>query len=191
MNTTTKVIGWVEYTLTVDTENVTAYMKRKAPRSYLWYKYVFNYRFRSVERMDEYISKYIEDLIISHENAEAYKIQRKAEKKQRIDEFKAKTVVWDILVNSRWYEQTNVDARQIVDIKGSTVTIRKIGTEIQDDERHHYMSYTVKPMKDNFILDDWQYIEERKRISQRWVSFNFWGCDVRDWKRNYTNTCYA
>ncbi len=78
----------------------------------------FNYLFRSQERRDEYVAKYIDDLRESQEYAS----------KRRADRNKPHTLEVDDILYSSWgYDQTNVDFYQVVEVVGKcTVIIREI-----------------------------------------------------------------
>lgn len=133
------------YVLTVKEElNIALCMKAKSKARFP--KALFNYRFKSPERMDEYCSEWIErvEKNINSEN------ERKAKKKEAQNNMNHNFVEGSIIYNSWGYDQTNIDFYQIVEVKPKSVILRKIescyvsGTE-------GFMCANVKPIKDCFV----------------------------------------
>jgi hypothetical protein len=134
------------YELAMDYGNNVAKCVRPAPRARLGYKIEFNYRFGSEARMVEYC----EDFLASLDRAAAYKEQRKIERANARKEAIANVKEGDIYVASWGWEQTNVDAYQVVAKKGASVVLREIALEsIEGSEG--FMSDRVRPVKDAFI----------------------------------------
>lgn len=102
------------------------------------------YSFSTVERYNLYAESFWADAVRT--------ILRKAERAQKTAI--ARQVghgleVGDILTGSWGYEQTNVDAYQIVKVTKGTVTLRRLALELK--ETHSSMSGTSIPIKDSFI----------------------------------------
>lgn len=117
----------------------TAYVRRgKKP--------AFSYRFRTKERREEYVRKWV-DGEVKHE------ARKQAERKARSAGHSLK--VGDVLNTSWGYDQTNVDYYQVVGLKGkATVKLREIAAR-QHDESH------VLPAVDSFIGETFE-----KRVNQ-------------------------
>ena len=115
-----------ELTLFIDKERLVARCERPARWARLGAKIVFNYRFRSVERMTQYIEKFIEDRIESKKLREERKFEQKLQSIQLADAVK----VGDLFVDSWGYEQTQVDLYQVVaKPSAKTVVVRPIACE--------------------------------------------------------------
>lgn len=83
------------------------------------------------------------------------------------EEYKEKRKVWSMFYSSRGYEQTNVDFYQVIEKKGMTLKLRRIGAERV--ETHSSMSEDVKPVKDSFRDEEIL----TKRINNYWdISLN-------------------
>jgi len=145
--------------LTIDAERPVAKCVRFTKRARLGYKIEFNYRFGTVERMFEYCADYLKRLA----ETEAYKAERKAKRVVERKEAQENVKEGDIFVASWGWEQTNVDAYQVVAKKGATVTLREIGLKsIEGSEG--FMSDLVVPVKDAFIGEEF-----KKRITGRGI----------------------
>ena len=132
--------------LTIDEARPVARCIRPTKRARLGYKVEFNYRFGTVARMIEFCEKFLAKL----ERAEEYKAERKAARAAARKEAQENVKKGDIFVASWGWEQTNVDAYQVVEKKGATVTLREIGLDtIYGSEG--FMSDRVRPVKNLFI----------------------------------------
>lgn len=117
----------------------------------------WHYRFNSVEKMNDYISKEIE----YHEKMHADRVQREEEMKRKAEEEAAKVQVGDIYVYSWGWEQTNVNFYQVIEKPSpKTIVIREIGCE--SIEEASWASDYVKPVKDMFLNEE----TERVRINK-------------------------
>jgi hypothetical protein len=133
------------YVLTVKEElNIALCMKAKSKARFP--KALFNYRFKSPERMAEYCSEWIERIERRiHEAIVLLAIKKEAQKNMNHN-----FVEGSIIYNSWGYDQTNIDFYQIVEVKTKSVIIRRIescyvsGTE-------GFMCANVKPIKDCFL----------------------------------------
>ena len=109
-------------------------------------KALFNYRFKSPERMAEYCSEWIErvEKNINSEN------ERKAIKKEAQKNMNHNFVEGSIIYNSWGYDQTNIDFYQIVEVKPKSVIIREIASSYVKGSEG-FMCANVKPIKDYFV----------------------------------------
>ena len=139
------------YELKMDYGNNVAMCVRPSARARLGYKIEFNYRFGSEARMIEYC----EDFLVSLDRAAAYKEERKIARANARKEAIANVKEGDIYVASWGWEQTNVDAYQVVAKKGASVVLREIALEsIEGSEG--FMSDRVRPVKDAFIGEEFK-----------------------------------
>ena len=153
------------YELVIDAERPVAKCVRPAPRARLGYKIEFNYRFSDEARMIAYCENFLADL----ERAEQYKAERKAKRDAARKEAIANVAEGDLFVASWGWEQTNVDAYQVVAKKGASVVLREIALEsIEGSEG--FMCDRVRPVKDAFIGE-----EIKKRIAGKHINVD----DVR------------
>ena len=153
------------YELTIDAERPVAKCIRPTKRARLGYKVEFNYRFGTVARMIEHCENFLAGL----ERAEQYKAERKA--KRAAEKAAALETVQkgDIFVASWGWEQTNIDAYQVVEKKGATVALREIAVaSIEGSEG--FMSDRVRPVLNHFIGERFT-----KRITGRGINID----DVR------------
>ena len=132
--------------LKFDEERPVATCIRPTKRARLGYKVEFCYRFKTEARRIEFCEEFLAKL----ERAEQYKAERKAQRAAARKEAQENVKKGDIFVASWGWEQTNVDAYQVVEKKGATVTLREIGLDtIYGSEGH--MSDRVRPVKNLFI----------------------------------------
>lgn len=151
--------------LTIDAERPVAKCVRFTKRARLGYKIEFNYRFGTVERMFEYCANYLKRLADAEEAKEARKIARAEARKRALETVQE----GDIFVASWGWEQTNIDAYQVVAKKGATVTLREIAVASVEGSEG-FMSDRVVPVKDAFIGEEF-----KKRITGRGINID----DVR------------
>lgn len=99
----------------------------------------FDFTYRSEEERDEYVDSWWR----RQENLAASKEDRKQEKRVLADQpnpFK----VEDILYSSWGYEQTNIDFYKVVEVKGKSVVIVKVGKkEAEGMPAAHMSGYVV------------------------------------------------
>ena len=69
--------------------------------------------------------------------------------------------VGDILTGSWGYDQTNVDAFQVTELKGKSLILERIGFKTVDGSEA-FMSHSVLPVKDDFIYDGYRVSKIRK-----------------------------
>lgn len=151
--------------LTIDEDRKTAKCVRFTKRARFGYKVEFNYMYGSIDRMYDHCAMYLRDLAEANRRKEERKVARAAAKVVALETVKE----GDIYVASWGWEQTNIDAYQVVAKKGATVTLREIGLEsIEGSEG--YMSDRVRPVKDAFIGGEF-----KKRITGKNINID----DVR------------
>ena len=135
---------------------------RETKRARMGYKVEFCYRFGTVARMIEHCENFLAGL----ERAEQYKAERKAKRAAERAAAKENVKEGDIFVASWGWEQTNVDAYQVVVKKGATVTLREIAlSSVEGSEG--FMSDRVVPVKDAFIGEEF-----KKRIAGRGINIS-------------------
>ena len=150
------------YELTFDAERPVATCIRRTKRARLGYKVEFCYRFKTEARRIEFCEEFLAKL----ERAEQYKAERKAAKAAARKEAQENVKKGDIFVATWGWEQTNVDAYQVVEKKGATVTLREIALRtIEGSEQ--YMSDRVVPVLSHFIGEAFT-----KRITGRGINIS-------------------
>lgn len=148
--------------LTIDEDRKTAKCVRFTKRARFGYKVEFNYMYGSIDRMYDHCAMYLRDLAEANRRKEERKVARAAAKVVALETVKE----GDIYVASWGWEQTNIDAYQVVAKKGATVTLREIGLEsIEGSEG--YMSDRVRPVKDAFIGGEF-----KKRITGKSINID-------------------
>jgi hypothetical protein len=108
-------------------------------------KALFNYRFRSAERMAEYCKEWIERVEINMNSLKQIKEQKKIAQQNMNHNYK----VGQVLYNSWGYDQTNIDFFQIVEVKQKSIKIRAIYS-YQVEGSEGFMCANVKPAIDQF-----------------------------------------
>lgn len=172
--------------LTLDVAGTTARCVRPSKRSRLGYVSVFHFYFRSTERMFEFCEKHLVDLEAKRE----FKAKRAAEKKERVAMARNSVIVDDIFVSSWGYEQTNVDAFQVVEKKGNaSVVLRPIACRaVEGSEVSHGMAQNVVPVFNAFIGEE----TITKRINEYGIKINSYSTAFQwDGKREFYNSWYA
>jgi len=133
------------YSLHVNNDQLTAHAvriesKARIPRP------LFNYKFRSLQRMNEFCQEWIDDIKVQ---AEAKKNKKALLAEAAKGEHPYK--VGQIIYNSWGWEQTNVDFYQVVGVKHKSITIRAIKSAYaKDQKRCGAMCAYVVPVKDDF-----------------------------------------
>lgn len=151
--------------LTIDAERPVAKCVRFTKRARNGFKVEFNYRFGTRERMAEFLTNFLVGLAETDKRKEERKIARAAAKVAALETVKE----GDLFVASWGWEQTNIDAYQVVAKKGATVTLREIAVaSVEGSEA--FMSDRVVPLKDRFIGEEF-----KKRITGRSINID----DVR------------
>ena len=124
---------------------ITAYCVRIKSKA-RFKKPLFNFRFRSIERMIEYCTEWIER-VEKNVNAEN---ERKAIKKEAQKNMNHNFVKGSIIYNSWGYDQTNIDFYQIIEVKAKSVILREIASSYVKGSEG-FMCANVKPVKDYFV----------------------------------------
>ena len=148
--------------LKFDAERPVVTCIRPTKRARIGYKVEFCYRFPTAERMYQYVEGFLAGRKEAAALKEERKVARAAARKEAVENVKK----GDIFVASWGWEQTNVDAYQVVEKKGATVTLREIGLDtIYGSEGH--MSDRVRPVKNLFIGEAFT-----KRITGRGIKIS-------------------
>jgi hypothetical protein len=153
------------FELEIDEAKITAVCKRPSKRARLGYKTEFAYRYGSVERMIAHIEQFLIDVDRAEQWKQERKVARAAAKAAALESVKE----GDIYVASWGWEQTNIDAYQVVAKKGATVTLREIAVASVEGSEG-FMSDRVVPVKDEFIGEEF-----KKRITGKYITID----DVR------------
>jgi hypothetical protein len=99
-----------------------------------------HYYYRSEEMRNEQLNKYIERIQDEIKRKAEYKIERKQKANEAAELMKEGTILY-----SSWgYEQTNVDFYEVIERKGQTVTVQRIGSTIVEE----WQNYTGKVVAD-------------------------------------------
>jgi len=96
-------------------------------------KSAFHYKFRTAERMAEYIDEFFAD----YAKVLEYKANKKAEDKLKKIEAAAALKVGDIYYSSWGYDQTNIDFYKIVDVKGAKATLVEIAKKYLEPDSQY------------------------------------------------------
>ena len=170
--------------LTIDAERMVTRCVRPSKKARLGYVNVFHIQFRSTERMFEHADKHLADL----EAKRVYKAERAAAKKEATTMARNSVIVDDIFVDSWGYEQTQVDAYQVVEkIGNATVVLRPIATAVVAGSEH-FMSQSVRPVYNAFTSEE----TFTKRIGEYGIKMNSYSNAYQwDGKREYHNSWYA
>ena len=173
--------------VTIDAERLTAMCVKEAPKAkYSKIKVVYNYRYRSEERLVEHVTGFITDLIANKVARAKFKAERAAAKKAQLEEIAEAIKVGTILVNSWGYDQTNVDAYEVI-AKPSpkTVVIREIALRTVKDSEGH-MSDTVMPVAGAFIGE-----AEKRRITAYGVTTQYGTARPAEAGKTFYRSWYA
>ena len=170
--------------LEMDAERMVSKCVRPSKKARLGYVNVFHIQFRSTERMFEHADKHLADL----EAKRVYKAERAAAKKEATTMARNSVIVDDIFVDSWGYEQTQVDAYQVVEkIGNATVVLRPIATAVVAGSEH-FMSQSVRPVYNAFTSEE----TITKRIGEYGIKMNSYSNAYQwDGKREYHNSWYA
>ena len=169
--------------LEIDETKITAVCKRPTKRARLGYKTEFAYRYGSVARMIEHVEQFLADCERADQWKEDRKIARAAAKVAALESVKE----GDIYVASWGWEQTNIDAYQVVAKKGATVTLREIAVASVEGSEG-FMCDRVVPVKNEFIGGEF-----KKRITGKYINID----DVRsaglveDAEKSFYRSWYA
>jgi len=113
----------------------------------IYAKPIFNYRFSSVERMQEWLGK---DLGRRLEIKAAEENRRIARKKAlEVNPFQ----VGQLLYDSWGYDQTNIDFYQVIEVKNKSVVLQRIKGKMIPSEGYCSMSGLTVPVANSFYGD--------------------------------------
>jgi hypothetical protein len=144
----------------------------------------FRYRFRTIAEAVFKINDFIMAAEIKSESDRLRKIEDTKMKKELFD----KVVIGSIFVLSWGYDQTNVDAYQVIEKKGTaTLVLREIG--LKTVESTGDMSCNVIPVKDSFLPDEKPFEKRVNRFGIRMNSYS--SASLWDGKSDYYRSWYA
>jgi hypothetical protein len=124
---------------------IVGYCVRKVSKA-RFKKPLFNYRFRSVERMVEFCNEWIERVETNINSQNELKAKKKEAQKVMNHNFKEGMIIY----NSWGYDQTNIDFYQVIESKEKSVILREIASSTVAGSEG-FMSASIKPIKDYFI----------------------------------------
>lgn len=105
----------------------------------------FHYKFKTAERMAEYIDEFFAD----YAKVLEYKANKKAEAKAKKAEAAKNLKVGDIYYSSWGYDQTNIDFYKIIAVKGAKATLVQIGKKYLEPEYQY--EDKVLPSPDSIV----------------------------------------
>ena len=172
------------FVLEIDSEFKTAMCTKPSKRARMGYTIKFNHYFPTTERMFKFVERELAKIGEMRE----FKAKRAAEKKEREEAARADVSFGDVFVASWGWEQTQVDAYQVVGKKGSaSVVLRPIATAVVSGSEHH-MSQSVVPVPNAFISDE----TITKRVGAYGITLNSYSSAYKwDGARSYHNSWYA
>ena len=167
----------------MDAERMVSKCVRPSKRSRIGYVSVFHIQFRSTERMFEHAEKHLFDI----EAKKEHKSKRAAEKKERIEMARNSVIVDDIFVDSWGYEQTQVDAYQVVEkIGNATIVLRPIACRTVEGSEGRDCQHVV-PVFGAFTSEE----TITRRIGEFGIRMNSYSSAYQwDGKREFYNSWY-
>ena len=146
----------------------------------------FRYRYRSLEDAITAINEFLLMVEKRQESDKQYKIEQLQKKKEIFSQVE----VGSIFVSSWGYDQTNVDAYQVIEKKGTaTVILREIGLNIIENSDHGNMSCSVLPDKDSFLEKSEPF---EKRVNGYGITMNSYSTAcLWDGESSFYNSWYA
>lgn len=109
-------------------------------------KPLFNYRFRSAERMAEFCMEWIERVERNINAEKARKEMKKAAQQNMNHNFK----VGQFIYNSWGYDQTNINFYQIVGVKEKSIVLQEVSKSIVAGSEG-FMCANVQPVENAFV----------------------------------------
>jgi len=169
--------------LEMDAERMVSKCVRPSKKARLGYVNVFHIQFRSVERMFEHAEMHLADI----EAKRVYKAERAAKKKEATEMARNSVIVDDIFVDSWGYEQTQVDAYQVVEkIGNATVVLRPIACRTVEGSEGRDCQNVV-PVFGAFTSEE----TFTKRIGEYGIKMNSYSNAYQwDGKREFYNSWY-
>ena len=135
--------------LEVDFEHNTVRVYKESKRSLVGYKNIFRFRYINEENMIKHLERDIKSRFLQIE----IKNKEKAERKERQKVERENVKVGDIFVDSWGYEQTNIDAYEVVE-KPTKATVILKSIDIEHIKETSWCSDIVKPIKGSYISED-------------------------------------
>lgn len=111
----------------------------------------FHYRFRSKERIEEYVNEFINRKLEVLKWKEDRKQSIKKAKEEMKHDFKEGMILYD----SWGYEQTNIDFYQITSVLPKSIEVRRIASKYAENQPSGYssMSAFVVPVPNGFLSE--------------------------------------
>jgi capsid portal protein len=169
--------------LEMDAERKVSRCVRPSKKARIGYVSVFHIQFHSVERMFEHAEKHLAEI----EAKRVYKAERAAKKKEATEMARNSVIVDDIFVCSWGYEQTQVDAYQVVEkIGNATVVLRPIACRTVEGSEGRDCQNVV-PVYNAFTSEE----TITKRIGEYGITMNSYSSAYQwDGKREFYNSWY-
>jgi hypothetical protein len=124
----------------------------------IYAKPIFNYRFRSLAEMIDWLNKNLDRRL----EIKAYEEARRAEKKKALEVNPFQ--VGQLLYDSWGYDQTNIDFYQVIEVKNKSVVIQPIEGKMVPSQGYSSMAGLTAPVANSFYGDP-----IRKNVNA-WVS---------------------
>tara|TARA_R110000772_G_scaffold267727_1_gene392418 strand:- start:381 stop:941 length:561 start_codon:yes stop_codon:yes gene_type:complete len=169
--------------LTIDVERMVTRCVRASKRARAGFVSVFHIQFRSVERMFDHAARHLLDL----EAKRVAKAATMAARKERAAMARNSVIVDDIFVCSWGYEQTQVDAYQVVEkIGNATIVLRPIACRTVEGSEGRDCQNVV-PVFGAFTSEE----TLTKRIGEYGITMNSYSSAQQwDGKREFYNSWY-
>ena len=169
--------------LMIDAERMVTKCVRPSKKARLGHVGVFHIQFRSTERMFEHAEKHLVEI----EAKRVYKAERAAAKKEATTMARNSVIVDDIFVDSWGYEQTQVDAYQVVEkIGNATIVLRPIACRTVEGSEGRDCQNVV-PVFGAFTSEE----TFTKRIGEYGIKMNSYSNAYQwDGKREFYNSWY-
>jgi hypothetical protein len=135
-----------KFNVEMNQEAMTLRITKDAPRSRMGFKLVVNYRFRSVEAMENW---FVKVWVAGQEKIQEAELKARAAKKMARENWVNPYQVGQVFYDSWGYEQTNIDFYQVIEVGKMSVKIRKIG-QVMSREAGFMCEYLM-PAVNEFI----------------------------------------
>ena len=171
------------FVLEIDSEFKTAMCTKPSKRARMGYTIKFNHYFPTTERMFKFVERELAKIVEVRE----FKAERAAAKKEAITMARNSVIVDDIFVCSWGYEQTQVDAYQVVEkIGNATVVLRPIACRTVEGSEGRDCQNVV-PVYNAFTSEE----TITKRIAEYGITINSYSSAFQwDGKREFYNSWY-
>jgi hypothetical protein len=140
----------------------------------------WHYIFKTSERMEKYISEYLDGRKKSQERK-----TKKAEVNKNID-----VKIGDVFCYSWGYDQTNIDFYVVTAINGRMATFQEC-SHIESDYYSHGMACNVQPNTSKLYGEPFKKILKATEQGKIYISFNYGWCEKVDPLAKHYKSWYA